>query len=134
MARRCENNGPKRLTAARGVRRGYSLGRKSADDHGRLAADQIGDERPQPIEVNHQSVIPKKKRGPPPTGKGEPIMVRIHKPQLSRLDDWIASQKDEPSRPEAIRRIVLRGPLRGTEHVVDSGAHRPERERPKSSL
>jgi hypothetical protein len=33
-------------------------------------------------------------------------MVRLHKPQLSKLDAWIARQKDEPSRPEAIRRLL----------------------------
>ena len=58
------------------------------------------------VSMSRQSVIPKKKRGPPPTGKGEPIMVRMHKPQLSRLDDWIAGQGDHPSRPEAIRRLL----------------------------
>jgi hypothetical protein len=56
-----------------------------------------------------QSVIPqKKKRGPSPTGKGEPVMVRVQPPLMAALDAWIASQSDEPSRPEAIRRIVER--------------------------
>jgi hypothetical protein len=66
--------------------------------------------------MSRQSVIPKKKRGPPPTGKGEPIMVRMHKPQLSRLDDWIAGQGDNPSRPEAIRRLL--------EHALGAGKRR----------
>jgi Arc/MetJ-type ribon-helix-helix transcriptional regulator len=66
--------------------------------------------------MSRQFVIPKKKRGPPPTGKGEPIMVRMHKPQLSRLDDWIADQGDHPSRPEAIRRLL--------EHALSVGKRR----------
>jgi hypothetical protein len=33
-------------------------------------------------------------------------MVRLHEPQLSNLDAWIAAQEDEPSRPEAIRRLL----------------------------
>jgi hypothetical protein len=33
-------------------------------------------------------------------------MVRLHEPQLSKLDAWIARQQDEPSRPEAIRRLL----------------------------
>ena len=48
----------------------------------------------------------KKKRGPAPTGKGEPILVRLQPDQLSALDDWIAGHDSAPSRPEAIRRLV----------------------------
>jgi hypothetical protein len=48
-----------------------------------------------------------KKRGPPATGKGEPVVVRMHAPQLRDLDAWIAQQPQPyPSRPEAIRRLV----------------------------
>jgi hypothetical protein len=35
-------------------------------------------------------------------------MLRLHEPLLTRLNDWIEDQKDHPSRPEAIRRIVER--------------------------
>jgi hypothetical protein len=63
-----------------------------------------------------QSVISqKKKRGPPPTGKGHPIMVRLQPAALARLDRWAASQDDDPSRPEAIRRLIekaLKAPKR----------------------
>jgi hypothetical protein len=53
------------------------------------------------------TVISKKKRGPPPTGKGEPVVVRIQPALLATLDGWIGKQKPPfPSRPEAIRRIV----------------------------
>jgi hypothetical protein len=53
-----------------------------------------------------QSVTPKKKRGPPPTGKGVPITTRLQPPELSALDEWIDSQGDEVSRPEALRRLM----------------------------
>jgi hypothetical protein len=57
-----------------------------------------------------QTVIPKKKkRGPPATGKGTPIVVRMHDPGLAALDAWRKKQEDAPSRPEAIRRLVEKG-------------------------
>jgi len=52
----------------------------------------------------------KKKRGPPATGKGALIGVRLQPDGLSELDAWIANQRDpKPSRPEAIRRLVEKG-------------------------
>jgi hypothetical protein len=60
--------------------------------------------------MNKTTVIAKKKRGPPATGKGEPIVVRMHPPALAVLDAWIAKQKQPyPSRPEAVRRLVELG-------------------------
>jgi hypothetical protein len=56
-----------------------------------------------------QTVISKKKRGPPPTGKGQLIAVRIQPAGLIALDTWIEDQPDEPSRPEAIRRLIADG-------------------------
>jgi hypothetical protein len=61
-----------------------------------------------------QSVIPQKKRGPPATGKGTPIMVRIQPHGLTALDGWIERQDDKPSRPEAIRRLVEKALARTT--------------------
>jgi metal-responsive CopG/Arc/MetJ family transcriptional regulator len=58
--------------------------------------------------MKRQSLVPKKKRGPPPTGQGIQIQVRIQPDKLAELDRWIAAQTDQPSRPEAIRRIVER--------------------------
>ena len=55
-----------------------------------------------------QSVITGKKRGPPATGKGLLIGVRLQPPHLTALDAWIEDQSDSPSRPEAIRRLVER--------------------------
>ena len=60
--------------------------------------------------MKKQTVIPQKKRGPPATGKGEPVVVRMHPPMLAGLDEWIAKQKQPfPSRPEAVRRLVELG-------------------------
>ncbi|MBX9759374.1 MAG: hypothetical protein K2Y29_11415 [Beijerinckiaceae bacterium] len=55
-----------------------------------------------------QTVQPRKgKRGPPATGKGTPIQVRLQPPQLEDLDRWIAAQDDpKPTRPQAIRVIL----------------------------
>jgi len=54
-------------------------------------------------------VVPKKlkkKRGPPPTGKGTQIGMRWQDALLEAIDAWRAAQEDEPPRPEAIRRLV----------------------------
>jgi Ribbon-helix-helix protein, copG family len=53
--------------------------------------------------------IPKKRRGRPSTGgRREGILVRLDPEQLEAVDDWII-QRDEVSRPEAIRRLVELG-------------------------
>ena len=51
-------------------------------------------------------MITRKKRGPPPTGKGTLIGVRLQPVPLAQVDRWAASQKDKPGRPEAIRRLL----------------------------
>ena len=53
-----------------------------------------------------QTVITQKKRGPPATGKGLLIGVRLLNDPLAKLDCWIAQQGEPMSRPEAIRRLV----------------------------
>ena len=55
------------------------------------------------------SEIPKKRRGPLPTGKGQLIGVRLQPVQLSVLDEWIASQRVPMTRPEAIRKLMELG-------------------------
>lgn len=50
--------------------------------------------------------VRKKKRAAPATGKGTPIGLRLEPATLARVDRWAASQQDDPSRPEAIRRLV----------------------------
>jgi hypothetical protein len=56
--------------------------------------------------MNRQPATRPKKRGPPATGKGEPILVRLQPGQLAALDDWIARQDAQLSRPEGIRRLL----------------------------
>lgn len=58
--------------------------------------------------TGQQTLISQKKRGPKPTGKGEPIMVRIQPELLDAIDAWISSQPEKLSRPEAIRRLVAK--------------------------
>jgi len=51
----------------------------------------------------------KKSRGRPvTTGTGTMVGVRLQSDQLAELDAWIATQGEpKPSRPEAIRRMVI---------------------------
>jgi hypothetical protein len=49
---------------------------------------------------------PRKRRPPEP---GTPIMVRLQREPLAVIDTWRRKQPDQPSRPEAIRRLVERG-------------------------
>jgi hypothetical protein len=44
-----------------------------------------------------------------PAGKGAPIMVRLQPADLAALDSWIAAQEDEPTRPEAVRKLMRLG-------------------------
>ena len=68
--------------------------------------------------MRRQSVITQKKRGPPATGKGELIGVRIQPKLMQILDSWIAHQEPPTSRPEAIRRLVEQA-------LASKGARRP---------
>ncbi|AZO77480.1 MULTISPECIES: hypothetical protein [unclassified Bosea (in: a-proteobacteria)] len=45
----------------------------------------------------------KKRRGPAPTGKGTLVGVRLQPELLTALDRFIAEQKPDMSRPEALR-------------------------------
>jgi hypothetical protein len=58
--------------------------------------------------------ITKKQRGRPrTTGKGEPVMVRLHDDLLKPLDRWISEQPaSKPSRPDAVR-VALKDWLMG---------------------
>ena len=54
-------------------------------------------------------MLAKKKRGPAPTGKGVQVVVRLQPAPLTALDAWAAKQDDQPTRAEAIRRLVELG-------------------------
>ncbi|XNY09528.1 ribbon-helix-helix domain-containing protein [Sinorhizobium meliloti] len=56
--------------------------------------------------MTSQTVVPKKKRGPAPTGKGTQIQVRLHDDLLAPLDAFVADREEKPSRAEAIRTII----------------------------
>ena len=56
--------------------------------------------------MGKQTVLAKKRRGPPATGKGTQVVVRLQPSPLSALDAWAADQDDKPTRAEAIRRLV----------------------------
>jgi hypothetical protein len=52
----------------------------------------------------------KRARGrPKATGTGTLVGVRLQDDVLGRLDDWIARQPDETTRPEAMRRLMESG-------------------------
>jgi hypothetical protein len=59
--------------------------------------------------MKKQTVEPQKKRGPPATGKGESMHVRLQPAEMASLDAWIAKQREPVSRPEAIRRLIEAG-------------------------
>lgn len=60
--------------------------------------------------MTDQETVITRKRGPKPTGKGQLLGVRLQPDQLAALDAWIAQQQDpQPSRPEAVRRLVQIG-------------------------
>lgn len=50
----------------------------------------------------------RKKIGRPPVDS-EPITLRIQRPLLDRIDRWRDGALGQPSRPEAIRRLVEKG-------------------------
>jgi hypothetical protein len=51
----------------------------------------------------------KSRRRPPFSGRGTLIGVRLHDPQLARVDAWLEFQEVEMTRPEAIRRLIDMG-------------------------
>src|ERR1700752_2373131 len=56
------------------------------------------------------AVIPKKKRGPPATGKGTQVGERWHPTELAAIDAWIASSSDKTlTRAHAILRPLAIG-------------------------
>jgi hypothetical protein len=63
------------------------------------------------------------------SGKGTLIGVRLHLPHLTKLDSWIAWQKEPLTRPEAIRRLLelsLEQAAKNLEHNNVSSSYFPE--------
>jgi hypothetical protein len=55
-------------------------------------------------------VTTKKTRGrPAATGRGFQVSERWHPPEIAAIDKWIASQGEEMTRGQAIRRLVELG-------------------------
>jgi hypothetical protein len=58
--------------------------------------------------AKQETLLARKRRGPSPTGKGFTVGVRLQPDQLAALDAYIARQPEpKPSRPEAIRRVIM---------------------------
>jgi hypothetical protein len=51
-------------------------------------------------------LVVRKKRGRPRTGQDPVTAVRLSPVLKSQIEDWAKQQSDEPSRSEAIRRLV----------------------------
>jgi hypothetical protein len=56
-----------------------------------------------------ETSLTKKRRGPKPTGQGHVVGVRLQPADLDALDAWIEAQGDQPSRPEAVRKLIRLG-------------------------
>src|SRR5262245_14011992 len=67
--------------------------------------------------MKRKIVTTKKRRGPPSTGKGTLIGVRMQPDDLASLDSWITSEGRGLTRPQAIRALV--------EMALSSSAPRP---------
>ena len=55
--------------------------------------------------ADQETVTLQKRRGPPPTGKGTPVVVRMQPHQLAAIDSW-AVENGALTRPDAVRRLV----------------------------
>jgi hypothetical protein len=70
-------------------------------------------------------VVPKKKRGrPKTTGRGTLVGVRLHRSELTRLDEWATHQQDHPSRPKALWRLAELSLAAGAKTRTERGQYR----------
>jgi hypothetical protein len=53
--------------------------------------------------------IPNKRGRKPSGGRKDGILVRMPPDQLRAVDEWAGQQDDNPSRPEAVRRLIEKG-------------------------
>jgi hypothetical protein len=56
--------------------------------------------------MSTKKVVPKKRRGRPPTGRDPVSSIRLSPALRSAVETWAKQQTDKPSRSEAIRRLV----------------------------
>jgi hypothetical protein len=54
-------------------------------------------------------VVPKKRRGRPATGRDPVTAIRLSQELREKVDKWADKQDGQPSRSEAIRRLVELG-------------------------
>lgn len=54
-------------------------------------------------------VVPKKRRGRPATGRDPVTAIRLSSELRKTVDTWASKQEDQPTRSEAIRRLVELG-------------------------
>jgi hypothetical protein len=59
-----------------------------------------------PKMAKQTTLISKKRKGPAPTGKGTPVMVRLQPSLLASLDKFISAESGHLTRPEAIRKLL----------------------------
>jgi hypothetical protein len=64
------------------------------------------------MKASAKKAIPKK-RGRPATGSAPSRTFRLTDEFMARLDTWALTQEDQPSRSEAIRRLVEIGLSKG---------------------
>ena len=59
--------------------------------------------------TSEAAIMKQKKRGPAPTGKGMPVLVRMQPLLLTALDSWAAEQGNPGmSRPETVRQVLMK--------------------------
>jgi len=68
--------------------------------------------------MKKQTVLTRKKRGPPATGKGTLVGVRLQPDLLGALDEWVLHQPEPLTRPEAVRSLL--------EDALALPGHKPE--------
>jgi hypothetical protein len=60
------------------------------------------------MKTSKKNVV-RKRPGRPATGQDPVTAIRLSKEMRAAVDGWAASEKDEPGRSEAIRRLVELG-------------------------
>ena len=56
--------------------------------------------------AEQETLLPRKRRGPAPTGKGHPVVARMQPDLLAALDTFRSASEGNMTRPEAVRTLV----------------------------